>query len=130
MLSIIITHHRTPILLKLCLKSIKDNIKDIEHEIFIVDSQPQIEIQKSIKEDFPLVNFISFPKNVGYAKIVNTGIKKSKGEYILILNADILILKESIQKMLEFIKENSDVGIIGPQLLTFNNQVQSSCFKF
>ncbi|MBU1255532.1 glycosyltransferase family 2 protein [Patescibacteria group bacterium] len=130
MLSIIITHHKTPVLLKLCLKSIKDNIEDIEHEIFIVDSQPQIEIQKSIKNDFPQVNFISFPKNVGYAKIVNTGIKKTKGEYILILNADILILKESVQRMLEFIKENSDVGIIGPQLLTFSNQVQSSCFKF
>ena len=130
MLSIIITHHRTPVLLKLCLKSIKENIGQIEHEIIVVDSQAEPETQDLIKENFPLVRFVSFPNNVGYAKIVNKGIESSQGEYLLILNADIIVLKESINRLVEFIQNHSQVGLVGPQLLTFNNLIQNSCFCF
>ena len=130
MLSIIITHHQTPVLLKICLKSIKENIGQLEHEIIVVDSQAEPINQDLIKEKFPSVRFISFSENLGYAKIVNKGIESSRGEYLLILNADVIILKESINRLLEFIKSHSQVGIVGPQLLTFSNFVQSSCFRF
>ncbi|MBL7155456.1 MAG: glycosyltransferase family 2 protein [Candidatus Portnoybacteria bacterium] len=129
MLSIIITHHRTPVLLKLCLKSIKENIGQFEHEIIVVDSQAEPVNQDLIKEKFPSIRFISFSKNLGYAKIVNKGIESSQGEYLLILNADIIVLKESINRLLEFIKGHPRVGIVAPQLLTFTNEVQSSCFR-
>ena len=131
MLSIIITHHQTPVLLKLCLKSIKESLSKtkIKREIFVVDSQANTEIQQQIKEKFPEVQFISFSENVGYAKIVNAGLKQAKGDYMLILNADIIILKDAIEKMLKFIQANSRVGIVGPQLLTFANQIQDSCFR-
>jgi len=135
MLTIIITHHQTPILLKLCLKSILENIENIEYEIIIVDSQTESTVkdlieEKIFREKKDKIKLISFSKNVGYAKLVNAGIKLSKGKNILILNADILILKGSIQKMIDFMKDHSQTGIIGPQLLTFSNQVQNSYFKF
>ena len=130
MLSIIITHHKALVLLKLCLKSIKENIGSLEYEIIVVDSQSEPTTQDLIEEKFPEIKFIPFSKNVGYAKIVNVGIKASRGEYILILNADILITKNSVSQMLEFIQKNPRVGIVGPQLLTFANEFQHSCFRF
>jgi len=130
MLSIVITHHRTPILLKLCLKAIKENIGDLDYEIIITDSESETETRDLIKEKFPRTKFVYFSKNVGYAKVANAGIKKSQGEYVLILNADILIIKDAISKMLEFLENSPRVGIIGPQLLTFSNQFQNSCFRF
>jgi len=130
MLSIVITHHQTLALLKLCLKSIKENVGVLEYEVIVVDSQSEENTRELIKEEFPEVKIIYFSKNVGYAKIVNTGIKAARGDYILILNADIIILKGSILKMLEFIEGHPKVGIVGPQLLTFSNQPQSSCFHF
>lgn len=130
MLSIVITHHQTLALLKLCLKSIKENIGSLEYEVIVSDSQSQKNARDLIKEEFPEVKIVYFSKNVGYAKIVNAGIKVAKGDYILILNADIIILKESVLRMLEFIKNNHNIGIVGPQLLTFSNQPQNSCFRF
>jgi len=131
MLTIIITHHKTPILLKLCLKSILENIGDIEYEIIIIDSQTETVVKDLIEEKiFNKIKLISFSKNTGYAKLVNAGIKVAKGNNILILNADILVLKGSIQTMIDFMKDNPQTGIIGPQLLTFSNQVQNSYFKF
>lgn len=128
-LSIIITHHRTPELLFLCIKSIKETIGNIKYEIFVVDSESDGSAQDLIQEKWPKINFISFKKNLGYSKIVNAGLKKTNGDYILILNADIIVLEDAISEMLKFIKENSDVGAIGPQLLDFNNNIQSSCFS-
>ena len=128
-LSIIITHHKTPELLYLCIKSIKETIKATKHEIFVVDSESDGSAQDLIQEKWPKIKFISFKKNLGYSKIVNAGLKKTIGDYILILNADIIVLEDAISEMLEFIKENSNVGVVGPQLLDFTNNIQSSCFS-
>lgn len=128
-LSIIITHHKTPELLYLCVKSIKNTIKDINYEIIIVDSETEKENQELIKEKWPESKFISFNKNLGYSKIVNEGIKESTGDYVLILNADIIILDYAVEKMLDYMKENNEVGIIGPQLVDFAGNIQDSCFK-
>jgi len=130
MLSIIVTHYRTPVLLKVCLKSIQDNIGQIEHEVIVVDSQAQEQTKDLIEEKFPQVKLIPFSKNVGYAKLVNKGIKAAQGDYFFIINHDIIVLKDAIPTMLEYMEENPQTGIIGPQLLTFGNQPQASCFKF
>ncbi|MFH1671753.1 MAG: glycosyltransferase family 2 protein [Candidatus Portnoybacteria bacterium] len=131
MLSIIITHYQSPTLLKLCLESIKKNIGDLEYELIVLDSQAEEDTRDLIKEYFPQARYIPFLKNItNYAKLVNIGLKKAKGEYILILNHDIIILNDAIIKLLNYIKENSQVGIVGPRLLTFSNQAQESCFRF
>ncbi|MFC1700580.1 glycosyltransferase family 2 protein [Patescibacteria group bacterium] len=130
MLSIIITHRQTPVLLKICLKSLEENIDSIEREIIITDCEADKETQELVNDEFPQARFISFQNNVGYAKLVNAGIRQAKGEYILILNADIIIKKGTISQMIDFIKNDSSIGIVGPQLLTFSNVHQDSCFKF
>lgn len=130
MLSIIITHHRAPVLLKLCLKSITENIGDLKREIIVVDSQSEEETRDIIEEKFPGAKIIPFSKNLGYAKIVNKGIEASRGEYLLILNADIIVDKEAIPEMLKYMEEHQRAGIVGPRLLGFNNVVQNSCFRF
>ena len=131
MLSVIITHHKTPALLKICLKSIDQTLKKtgIKREVLIVDSEYDKSVQYDICQRFKGVKFISFDKNVGYAKIVNAGLKQAKGKYLLILNADIIVLENAIEKMVNFMKSRSQVGVIGPQLLTFTNDVQESCFR-
>ena len=127
-LSIIITNHRTPELLDLCLKSIKETIGDIKNEIIVVDSESKEETREFIQEKYPEIKIIPFEKNLGYSKIVNAGLKEVKGNYILILNADIVVLKGAISEMLKFMEKNSDIGILAPQLLDFSGNIQISCF--
>jgi len=128
-LSIIITHYQTPELLDLCLKSIKETIGDINYDLIVVDSESEEKTEEHIKEKYPEVKFISFKKNLGYSKVVNAGIKEAKGDYILILNADIIVLEEAISEMIEFMRENPRIGILAPQLLDFTGNIQISCFS-
>ncbi len=131
MLSIIVTHYRTPALLKTCLKSIKENIGHIEYELIILDSQSEKKTRNMLEEKYPKAEIIHFSENItNYGKLINIGIKVAKGDYLLILNHDIIILDDAIKKLLDYLKNNLKVGIVGPQLLTFGNKVQKSCFRF
>lgn len=128
-LSVIITHHHTPELLDLCIKSIQDTARGLNYEIIVVDGEAQEKNQEFIKNIYPDIKLISFKKNVGYSKMVNAGIKEGAGEYLLILNADIIVLENAILEMIKLLEQDAKIGIVGPQLLDFTNNIQMSCFS-
>jgi len=83
-----------------------------------------------MREEFPSVRFIAFKENAGFLRLVNRGIKEAKGKYYLILNADIIIDKRSVNVLFDYLRSNPEVGLIGPKLLNFNGKLQYSCFQF
>jgi GT2 family glycosyltransferase len=131
-ISIIINHHQTLEVLQLCLKSLLKNLpENIESEIIVTDSETQEETEEIMREFFPQIIFIISEKNIGFGRSVNRALEKAQGEYILIINADIIIdRKETIEKMISYLKNNPKIGIIGPKLLNINNTRQVSCFRF
>ncbi|MBU0728016.1 glycosyltransferase family 2 protein [Patescibacteria group bacterium] len=55
-------------------------------------------------------------ENVGYIRGNNQGAKLARGEYLLIVNPDIVWRKkDTLQKMIDYMDRNSDVGILGPK---------------
>lgn len=100
------------------------------YEIIVADSETDEKTRMMMREDYPGIKFFPFEENVGFQGLVKKGIEASVGDYILILNADIIVKKNSIEKLLEFIKNNPRIGIVGPQLINFNETLQYSCFKF
>ncbi len=131
-LSIIIINYKTPEILDLCVKSLKSSIAGLRYEIIVVDVESDYKTEYFIRESFPEIIFIPIEKNVGYSKSVNAGIKKISidSKYILILNADIIAEKSAVNKLCAFMENNPETGIVGPQLLNFNNTSQNSYFKF
>ena len=130
MLSIIIVNYKNPQLLRLCLKSFTTTLEpNFSREIIVADISSTIETRNVISE-FPSVKSICFKENIGYTKGVNEGIKNSNGDAVLILNSDIIPLKNSIENMYKYLGENSEIGIIGPQLLNFDGTQQISFFRF
>jgi len=128
-LSIIISHHQTPKLLDLCINSIKQTIKNLEYEIIVISSESKEKEEEFIKDKWPEVKLITFKKNIGYSKLVNAGIKESTADFILILNADIIILEGAVSEMIEFLEKHSDVGIVAPRLESYMGNLQVSCFN-
>ena len=128
-LSIIVTSYKIPHLLALCLEAIKSTV-EIEHEIIVADSATEEITKDLLAEKFPEVKFIANEKNLGFLKLVNQGLDLAQGKYFLIINGDILLQKNSVEKMLNFLKENPGVGIVGPKLINFDKSIQPSCFRF
>src|SRR3972149_7310581 len=65
-------------------------------------------VQSSHKE----VIIIANSNNDGYSKAANTGIVESKGEFILILNPDIVLEPNYIESCLISIKKDSKIGSV------------------
>ena len=130
MLSVIITHFRSPVTLKLCLRSLRETLQGIPHEIIVSDSEAQRETGRIVRHDFPEVIYLAHETNVGYARLVNAGIKKAKGDTFLIINADTVLPEGSAEGLLKYLKEHPDVGIVGPRLEYQNGKHQPSAFRF
>lgn len=129
-LSIIITSYKNPELLKVCIDSVRKNISLADYEIIVADSATEEKTEMLMREDYPEITFIASKDNIGFSGTVNNGLKMARGEHILILNGDVIVVKNSIEKLLEFVKSNPQVGIAGPQLLNFNSVLQFSSFRF
>lgn len=129
-ISIIVTSYKNPELLKVCLNSIKSNFNFSDYEILVADSETGEETKLMMKENFPEIKFFPFQENVGFQHLVKKGFEASSGQYILVLNGDIVVKKNSIESMLEYMDNHPGIGILGPKLLNFNETLQYSSFKF
>lgn len=129
-LSIAINNYKNPELLKLCIDSIKKNASNLDYEIIVADSATEEDTRMMMREEYPEIKFFPFKENVGFQMMIKKGIEESKGDFILFLNGDIIITEGSLEKMIDFMEKNKDIGIIGPRLLNFNETLQPSCFRF
>ena len=129
-LSIIVTNYRNPKLLKVCLDSIKKCAINVEHELIVADGATEEDTEMMMREEYKEIKFFAFKENVGFQALVKRGIEHSSGKYVLLLNGDIITTPNSIQEMLDFIKKDNTIGMVGPKLLNFNGTLQPSCFRF
>ena len=111
-LSIIIVNYNTALFLQKCLRSILDNVKDINYEIIVVDNGSVDDSVQTIDENFPSVILIKNTENMGFAHANNQGIEKSAGEVILLLNSDTELNSGSVNIPLNYLINHSDIGII------------------
>jgi len=100
----------------------------IDYEIIIVDNgsvEPGMQeyfnwLEKEMEDSdgprwtFGGLKIIRNGENLGVAKAWNIGIKNSDGEIIAILNNDILIGNDCIERMVKVLNENPDVWCLSP----------------
>ncbi len=101
---------------KRCVESIQKNTPE-PHEIIFVDNGSRDGTLKWFKK-FVTRNsryrLIENKENLGFARGCNQGIEISKGEYILLLNNDVLVTENWLSGMLEHLRSTPDIGIVGP----------------
>ncbi len=129
-LSIIITAYRKAELLSLCISALRENIDNLDYEIIVVSSATDEATYDVMREEFSDVQFLPHKENKGFGYLANRGIERAKGEYLFIINHDIIVTKGAVEKLLEYCQGNPEVGIVGPELVNFDGTVQLSAFKF
>lgn len=142
-LSIIIVNWNTRDLLARCLESvigsqlavtvqpsITTDCRTPITEVFVVDNASNDGSAAKVRQDFPCVRLIENQENVGFARANNQAIRLAMGRYILLLNSDTIVMPEAIARMVVFLDKNQDVGVLGPELLNSDREVQRSWAKF
>lgn len=131
-LTIAINGYRSPELLRLCLQSIFEHMRHagIEYEVLVADSATEEDTEMLMREEFPAVRFFPFADNVGFKTLVNTSLAEARGAYIFLINSDIILTSGAVLRMLAYLKERPDIGLLAPKQLNFNGTLQRSCFHF
>jgi GT2 family glycosyltransferase len=117
-LSVVIINHNMCELLRHTLSSLVDAGKNIDYEVFIYDNASTDGSVKMIENEFAQFHIIASQKQVGYAKAYNEMINLTTGQYILLVNPDIISSKKTLERALEFMDEHVDSGAVGVRMIT------------
>lgn len=130
-LSIIIVNWNQSKLLKNCLDSLKETHQSLEYEIIVVDNHSQDNSVAMVKEKYPTIRLIENDENLGFARANNQAIKIARGHFLLLLNNDTLFLENDVLSfMLDFMKKNVNVGVLGCRLIYPDGTLQSDGESF
>lgn len=132
-LTIILVNYNTKEFIKRCISSIAENIGNVSYEIIIVDNassdSSSLEILK-IKNKISNLKIILNKENAGFSKANNQGIKISqKSRYVLFLNPDTIVQKNTIEEMVSFMDKNKDVGASTCRLIMPNGQIDDASHR-
>lgn len=83
-----------------------------------------------IRSNYPSVKILENFKPLGFGDNNNKGILASSGEYIAIINPDIVVFQDSLSELINYLELNPNVGIVAPQLLNPDGSIQYSVRKF
>lgn len=101
---------------KRCIESIRKYTTE-PHEVIFVDNNSKdgtVEYLRRLVSENSNYRLIENKENLGFARGCNQGIRKAKGEYILLLNNDVVVTKGWLSGLLTCLKNAPDAGIIGP----------------
>ncbi len=128
-LSVIIVNYKSAGFIIDCLNSASQFESFSTYEWIIVDNQSNDQSKELILSNFPNVEWIQMDYNAGFARANNAGIKIAKGEVVLLLNPDTIILDDAIKDCLEKFVASSEVAC-GVQMLNKDRTPQISGSHF
>ena len=132
-LTISIVNYNTKNLVKQCVKNITESKPSLDYEIIIVDNDSNDHsaefIEREILKSYQCIKLVK-SANRGFGAGHNLALKNSKAKYAMIINADIVIIDDAIDKLYHFMESNPKCGIVGPKLIYPDLTIQPSCHRW
>ena len=115
-LSVVIVNYNVRQYLTACLDSVAIALDGIEGEVFVVDNNSSDDSVDFVSRHYPWVHLINNKENLGFSKANNIAIRQSVGEYVLLLNPDTLVDKETFKGVLQFMDLHPEAGGAGVKM--------------
>jgi GT2 family glycosyltransferase len=139
LISIITINYKKKDLTIACLKSLQDKFKNEfsqdQMEIIIIDNASKDDSVDSIKNYIKEHSYknsviVESKENGGFGKGNNLGVKDARGDFLVFLNNDTTAKDDGILRMAKYLRDHSDISILGGQLRNTDGSVQVSVGSF
>jgi len=130
--SVIIVNYNTAKILKDCLISLYKFENPYEFEVIIIDNNSTDDSKNLIKEfclKYKEVKAIYLNEKVSFSEANNKGFEISTGEYILIMNPDIIFTESLLIKLTAFMEKENSTGAVCPLLIGTDGKFQRRYFQ-
>lgn len=111
--------------LKGCLKSLfQSDFNNINVEVIVVDNASTDGSAEFVKNNYPNITLLENKENMGgsggFSKGMLYAIEK-KFDFIALLDNDILLEKDTLLNLVNYLKEHPEVGVAGSKICTMDN---------
>lgn len=119
-----------------CVNSVLESINKFEYEveIYIIDNGSQdntVSILKTLNSHYPELIFpIYLNKNMGTTVSRNLALKRVKGEYLCIIDSDLIISPNVVPALIKTFNNAENIGLVVPKLIYPNGKLQKSVDYF
>jgi GT2 family glycosyltransferase len=126
--SAIVVHHHTPDLLAACIESLARGSRTPD-EIIVVDNAVAPG-SASPAWDVPMpVRVLAHEANPGYAASCNVGARAASGDVLLFLNADVSLSPSCLERCLESLAGDPEIGIATCRLRRLDGSLDHACHR-
>jgi hypothetical protein len=138
-LAIVILNYNTAGLLRDCLHSLRESRHDLTVSVFVVDNASQDGSVALVQGEFPNVELIANPANIGFSAGNNVALRRlGFGEdtggdvtklprYVLLLNPDTIVPPTALADMVRFMDDHPRVGVAGPRVRRPDGSLDRAC---
>lgn len=80
--------------------------------------------------EYPQVRIVETPRNNGFGKGYEYGVRQAGGKYILINNPDKILQQDGVERLVQVMEADSSIGILSPQLMHEDGTLRLSARAF
>ncbi len=99
-------------------------------EVIVVDNASTDGSAVMVASEFPAVVLIANRDNQGYAEGNNQALTRATGDYLLLLNPDVIVHPESLTWAIQFMQAHPEAGALGCRLVGRDGETQRSVRGF
>lgn len=129
-ISVIVVSYNTRDLLRTCLNSLWEAMDGISNEVFVVDNVSRDGSADMVEQEFPSVRLIRSSVNLGFAAGNNKAFPLAAGRYIVLLNSDAFLMRDSLRVSVSYMDADPRVGLGGARLIGADQGWQPSARMF
>jgi GT2 family glycosyltransferase len=129
-ISVIIVSWNAKAFLLKCIESISRQPLQDPLEIIVVDNASSDGSAEAVRENHPAVKLICNGGNDGFAKGNNIGIRASSGEYLFLINSDVVVSEGCFGKLAGYMDSHPEIGMLGPRIVGSDGKLQRSTMGF
>jgi N-acetylglucosaminyl-diphospho-decaprenol L-rhamnosyltransferase len=121
----IVTYRSAPHI-EACLETLRGD-GELIMDVVVIDNDSPDQTPELVRERFPQVRLVEAGRNLGFGRAVNRVAQCLRSPYLLVLNADVRVERETISRLLDVLTKHSEVGVIGPTLLQEDGTIDHAC---
>src|SRR5262245_53524033 len=127
-LSVIIVHWNVPALLDDCLNSVRRELaaSALTHETIVVENGSDSPELRAVLARHAGGAVRWLHENRGYAAGCNAGLQAARGEFVLLLNPDIVLQPGCVESLWKTIHASGHIGMVAPLLVNRDGSTQST----
>jgi len=129
LISIIIANYNTIKWLEKCISSIQEQ-NYTNYEIIVVDDVSTDKSVEYLQKNFQNIIIIKNLKNIGYGGANNRGASVAKGEYLLILNVDTYLNKDTLRKLSDVIHKNPEYDLMQMDVKNYDKTEPKTKYRY